>query len=139
MDKRLSEYEFDLYLSLLVKAMRGVRSTLRLTYPDYVAAVTSVIEMPCQTRDELQLFLHKAHSLAIKGRHDVYSRDPEASNLFDAIHNIPSGLLGRFEEGWDWREPLPEVLREHETFYLGGLKKYSGMLPPSSTTNNSIA
>lgn len=127
-DARLSQQEIKVYLDLLIKALRGARSTLRSSYPEYVIGISEVIELPRKTLDQIQALLIKSHHVIVDGRNDVYEKDQEASNLFDAIHNIPYGLLGRFEGGWDWRESLPAILREHEKNYLNGLKKYTGML-----------
>ena len=117
------------YLRVFVKALHGARSTLKFTMPEYAAKMTELIEMPRENNDQIYKFLIDSHEVVIDARNSVYKNDEEASNLLDCIHNIPYGLLGRFEEKWNWKESLPPLFSRHEKDFLSGLKKYSGLLP----------
>lgn len=130
MESKLSQQEYGAYIELLIKALRGVRSTLRLNYPEYVHHITALIEMERGTFDDSQVLLLKAHQVILDARDAVYRKDPEASNLIDVVHNMPYGLLGRFDgkSTWDWRAPLQDAFRYHKQHYLSGLRKYTGVL-----------
>lgn len=125
---QFQDRELHRYLELLVRALRGARSTLRVNDTIHAATISEIIDLPRGNLDEVQMFLLKAHQVILECRDAAYQSDLEAASLLDAVHNIPYGLLQRFDGIWDWKEVLPDLLQQHESTYLSGLRKYSGML-----------
>ena len=109
------------YMDLLERALRGARSTLRETDPDATKRITVLIE------NLESLSLREIYLEIIELRNETYRGSREASDLLDAVHNLPNGLAGIHDGKWDWKTPLWDGLEDHEEKYLGGLRKYSGL------------